>query len=129
MDGEARGAGGSSGGILEFVLGAAMAVGGAYLLTNRITVRSGFSSFWGGNTFILTLVPLIAGVGLLFFGGRPRLAKGLILVGAILVFVAAVANMRIHFRPTTLFATLVMLCLLVAGIGLVLRGLRPSRDS
>lgn len=69
MDREARGAGGASGGVLEFVLGVAMAVGGIYLLTDRVTVRSGFSSFWGGNTFILTLLPLIVGVGMLSSAG------------------------------------------------------------
>ena len=128
MDGDARGAAGGSGGILEFVLGAAMAVGGIYLLTTRVTVRSGFSSFWGGETFLLTLLPLVLGIGLLFFGGRERLAKLLIFVGAILVLVAAVANMRVTFRPTTLFATLAMFFLLAAGLGLVARGLRPQRE-
>jgi hypothetical protein len=127
MDGKERGATGTSGGILEFVLGVAMAIGGAYLLTNRVTVRTGHSSAWGGSTFILTLLPLIAGVGMLFFGGRPRLAKLLIFGGATLVLVAVVANMRIHFRPTTLFETLVMLFLLAAGIGLIARSLRPAR--
>lgn len=127
MDGKERGATGTSGGFLEFVLGVAMAIGGAYLLTTRVTVRTGHSSVWGANTFILTLLPLIAGVGMLFFGGRPRLAKLLIFGGAILVLVAVVANLRIHFRPTTLFETLVMLFLLAAGIGLIARSLRPAR--
>ena len=127
MDGEGRGARGSSGGILEFVLGAAMVVGGAYLLTDRVTVRSGYSSVWGGNTFVLTLLPLVVGIGMLFFGGRPRIAKLLMFIGAVLVVVAVVSNMRVHFRPTTLFETLAMFFLLAAGLGLVARGLRPSR--
>ena len=39
-------------------LGLAMAVAGAYLLTQRVTVTSGFWSFWGGHTFGLSLLPL-----------------------------------------------------------------------
>ena len=34
-------------------------------------------------------------------------------------------NLNIYFRPTSLFNTLVMLVLLVGGLGLVARSLRP----
>lgn len=106
-----------------------MAIAGIYLLTNRVTVHSGFSSFTSGNTFILTLVPLIVGVGMLFFSGSSRIARLLIFGGAIVLIVSIVANMTIRFRPTTLFETLAMLLLLAAGIGVLARSLRPSRQA
>ena len=43
-----KGAGGTEGGVAQFFVGLAMAVGGAYLLTQRVTVTSGFWSFFGG---------------------------------------------------------------------------------
>jgi len=72
MDDETRvrGAGGTSGGIGEFFLGLIMAVAGAYLLTNRVMVVSSFWSIWGYSGFGLTLVPLIIGIGILFFNGK-----------------------------------------------------------
>ena len=62
MDGEARfrGAGGTPGGLGEFLVGLAMAVAGGYLLTQQVTVTSGFWHFWGYNAFGLTLVPFWA---------------------------------------------------------------------
>lgn len=40
------------------------------------------------------------------------------------------ANMHIYFRSTSLFNTLVMLILLVGGIGLIARSIRPhSRNA
>ena len=49
-----------------FFLGMAMAVGGAYLLTNQVTVTSGYWRFWGHNAFGISLLPLLFGIGLLF---------------------------------------------------------------
>ena len=58
-----KGAGGTEGGVAPFFVGLAMAVGGAYLLTQRVTVTSGFWSFFGGHTFGLSLLPLVVGAG------------------------------------------------------------------
>ena len=65
-----RGAGGTPGGLGTFVAGAAMVVAGGYLLLDRVTVTSGYWSFYGYNAFGLSLFPLLIGIGLLFFNGR-----------------------------------------------------------
>ncbi|HEX8170816.1 MAG TPA: hypothetical protein VF824_09780 [Thermoanaerobaculia bacterium] len=123
---ELRGAGGTRGGIGLFLFGLGMAVAGAYLLTNQVTVSSGYWHFWGMNAFGLSLVPLILGIGLLFFNGRSVIGWLLTFAGAIIVFAGILANLEIYFRPTTLFNTLMMLVLLVGGIGLVARALRAA---
>ncbi len=120
----ARGAGGTPGGLLEFVMGTAMAVAGAYLLTTRVTVTSGFWGWWGDSTFGLTLVPLLIGIGLLFFNGRSVLGWLLVIGGAVIILAGIIANLQMYFRPTSLFATLMMLGLLAAGLGIVARSLR-----
>jgi hypothetical protein len=120
-----QGAGGTSGGVGEFFLGLAMAVGGAYLLTNQVTVSSGFWGWFGPNTFGLSLLPLVVGCGLLFFDGRSRLGLLLAVLGALVVLLGVLVNLRIYFEPTSLFNTLLMLFLLAGGLGLVARGLRP----
>ena len=56
-----RGAGGTPGGLGEFFIGLVMALIGAYMLTNRVTVASSYYSSWGYNTFGLSLLPLIFG--------------------------------------------------------------------
>lgn len=118
-----RGAGGTPGGIGEFFAGLAMAVSGAYLLTNQVVVTSGFWSVWGYNAFGLSLLPLVVGVGLLFFNGRSIAGWLLVFAGVVIVFVGILTNLEIYFRPTSLFSTVLMLVLLAGGIGLVARAL------
>jgi len=121
---EQRGAGGTPGGVGEFVLGVAMAVAGAYLLTNRVTVTSGYWSLWGYNTFGLSLVPFIFGVGILFFNGKSFVGWLLLFAGVVIILVGIIANLQIYFQQTSLFSTLIMIVLLAGGVGLVARALR-----
>jgi hypothetical protein len=121
-----KGAGGTEGGVLTFFVGLAMAVGGAYLLTQRVTVTSGFWSFFGGHTFGLSLLPLVVGAGVLFFDGRSRLGWALTGLGALVVFLGVLMNLRVYFEPTSLFDTLLMLILLAGGLGLVARSLKAA---
>jgi hypothetical protein len=125
-----RGAGGTPGGIAEFVIGLAMAIAGAYLLTNRVVVVSGFWSVWGYNTFGLSLLPLIIGVGILFFNGKSKLGWFLLFTGVVVIFTGILMNLNIYFERTSLFNTIVMIVLLAGGIGLIFRGLMPhgNRD-
>ena len=120
-----KGAGGTEGGIVEFLLGLAMAVGGGYLLTNQVTISSGFWAWFGPHTFGLSLLPLVVGCGLLFFDGRSRGGMLLTIGGAVIILLGILMNLRIYFEPTSLFNTLIMLVLLAGGLGLLARSLRP----
>jgi len=119
-----KGAGGTSGGVGEFFLGLALAVGGGYLLTQRVTVTSGFWSFFGDSAFGLSLLPMVAGVGVLFFDGESRLGWVLTLGGALIIFLGIIMNLRLYFTPTSLFNTMLMLVLLAGGLGLIARSLK-----
>ena len=121
-----KGAGGTEGGVGQFFLGLAMAVAGGYLLTNQVTVHSGFWAWFGPSTFGLSLLPLLAGSGLLFFDGRSRLGWLLIASGSVIILAGILVNLRIYFEPTSLFNTLIMLVLLAGGLGLLARSLRPG---
>ncbi len=122
---ELRGAGGTEGGIGTFLIGFVMAIAGGYLLTNQVTVTSGFWHVWGYNAFGLTLLPLVIGIAFLFFDGKSIIGWVLTLAGAVILFVGIIVNLDIYFRQTSLFNTLLMLVLLLGGIGLVARSLRP----
>ena len=118
-----RGAGGTPGGLIEFFVGLGMAVAGAYLLTNQVTVTSSFWSFYGHSAFGLTLVPLIFGIGILFFNGKSIIGWLLLFVGIVIIFAGIITNLNIYFQPTSLFNTIVMLVLLAGGIGLIARAI------
>jgi hypothetical protein len=102
----------------------AMAVAGGYLLTQQVAVTTGHWQLWGYNAFGLSLLPLIVGIGFLFFNGRSPVGWILTLGGAVIIFAGILVNLEIYFRTTSLFNTLVMLTLLAGGIGLVARSLR-----
>lgn len=123
-DTRSRGAGGTPGGLGEFLLGFVMACAGGYLLTQQVTVTSGFWVLWGYNAFGLSLVPFLAGVGLLFFNGRSKAGWLLLIAGATIILAGILMNLEIYFRNTSLFNTLLMLVLLFGGVGLIARSLR-----
>lgn len=122
-----RGAGGTPGGVGEFLFGLGMAVAGGYMLTQRVTVTSDYWTLWGHSAFGLSLVPLLLGVGLLFYNGRSIAGWLLTFAGAVIILAGIISNLQIYFQPTSLFGTLVMLVLLAGGLGLVARSLRPHR--
>ena len=124
-----RGAGGTTGGIGTFLLGLAMLVVGGYLLLARVTVGSGTWLLWGYNAFGLSLLPLLGGIGWLFYDGRSLGGWMLTAAGALIILAGIIANLHIFFAPTSLFDTLVMLGLLAGGLGLVARSLRAQPEA
>jgi uncharacterized protein len=119
-----RGAGGTEGGVATFFIGFAMAVAGGWLLTNQVTVTSGFWHLWGRSMFGLSLLPFIVGVAFLFFDAKSIVGWVLTIAGAVIIFIGILAHLDIYFQPTSLFNTLLMLVLLLGGIGLIARSLK-----
>jgi hypothetical protein len=120
------GAGGTPGGVGQFLSGFALAVVGGWLLMNQVIVTGGAWSLWGHDTFGVSLIPFILGVGMLFFDGKSVVGWLLLTAGLLIVISGVIVNMRIYFRPTSLFDTLMMLTLLFGGIGLIARSLKSQ---
>jgi hypothetical protein len=119
-----KGPGGTPGGMGMFLFGLALAVAGGYLIMSHTQIGSGYWSWWGTNTFGLTLVPLIIGIGLLFFDGKSIAGWVLAGAGAIIIFVGIIVNLQISFPQTSLFNVIVMLTLFAGGLGLIARSLK-----
>ena len=119
--------GGTPGGIGHFLIGFAMACAGAYLLSNQVMVASSYWTFNGTNAFGLTLLPMLIGIGMLFWNGRSVLGRLLTAAGALFILAGVLINLHIYFQPTSLFNTIVMLVLLAGGLGLIARALVPHR--
>ncbi len=117
--------GGTPGGLGHFLLGFAMTCLGGYLFLNQVIVVGSYWSFYGPSTFGITLIPMLFGIGLLFWNGRSVIGWTLTAAGAIFILGGVLANLHIYFQGATLFHTLVMLILLVGGLGLIARALMP----
>jgi hypothetical protein len=125
-----RGAGGTPGGVGTFLAGLLLSAVGGYLVLNQVQVTSSFTFFglWGWNRpagFGLTMLPMLIGVGVLFFDGKSKLGWILTVGGALTILAAVLMSLSIHWEATSLFNTLLMFGMLAAGLGLVARSLRP----
>lgn len=103
-----------------------MACVGGFLITHQVSVMGSYWSFWGGSGFGITLLPMLFGVGILFWNGKSAIGWLLTVAGILFLFAGIIANLHIYFQPTTLFNTIVMLILLVGGVVLVARSLKPQ---
>src|SRR5437588_12991809 len=110
--------GGTPGGIGEFVIGFVMACVGGYLLSNQVSVVGSYWSFYGTNTFGITLVPMLFGVAILFWNGKSTFGWVLTAGGGLFILAVVIANIHIYFQRTTLVSTIVLRFLLVVGLWL-----------
>ena len=130
-----EGAGGTSGGIATFLVGLGMTIGGGFLFFNHVTVGQSFGRFFGRNTQVfgrgtqgLILIPVIMGIGFLFFNAKSIIGWILTGGGMLMIFLAVISSLSFHFARTSLFNLLVMLVLLVGGLGLIARSLRAAKQ-
>jgi hypothetical protein len=79
-----------------------MTVTGAYLLLQQVVVTGGYWHFdWlggSGRSFGLTLIPLLIGIGILFYNGRSQAGRCLTGFGALVIVVGILANIDIQIR-------------------------------
>jgi hypothetical protein len=124
-----RNIGGTPGGARTFFLGLGMAVIGAYLLLRQVSVTGGYWHFGflggSGGSFGVSLIPLLIGVGMLFYDGRSFPGRVLTGAGALIIVTGILSNLDVSIHETSLFNLLLMLVLLVGGIGLVVRAVLP----
>jgi hypothetical protein len=123
-----RDVGGTPGGLGVFLMGLALLIVGGYLLLQQVDVHGGYWT-WGsgsyGRSFGITLIPLLLGIVVLFANGSSIIGKLLTFGGALIILAGIIANLDIHFRSTSLFNTLLVLGLMMAGIGLIVRSAKP----
>src|SRR5260370_29242494 len=91
--------GGTRGGLGDFLIGFAMACVGAYLLSNQVPVMGSYWSFYGASTFGSTLIPMLIGIGGLFFDGRSIVGWLLTGAGALFILSGVIADMQLYFQP------------------------------
>ena len=127
-----RGAGGTNGGAGVFILSLVMMIGGGYLLLNNMIIRPqfgfgtrAFSAFGVSITTGMILIPMIFGIGMIFYNARNWLGW-LLALGALVAMVFGVlSNLNIQMTRMSVFDLIVILVLLVGGIGLFLRSIFP----
>lgn len=126
-----QGAGGTSGGIGRFFIGLIMMVAGAYLFLDAIRVTHHFhlgNSLYNFGAFRLTtgmtLIPLIFGIGLIFYNARNPLGWILAIASLVMISFGVIASIQFRLRNMSAFELIMILILFVGGTGLFLSSLR-----
>lgn len=126
-----QGAGGTSGGVGRFLIGLAMMTAGGYLFLNAIRVSYGFHlgyrfySFGGYHlTSGMTLIPLIFGIGFIFYNSKSIIGWALTLASLIMLGVGIIASIRFTLGGMSAFDLIIILILIFGGLGLFLSSLR-----
>ena len=132
-----QGAGGTNGGLGQFFIGLMMMCGGFYLLFNAIHVSSAFGfnsrlySFGSGMglTTGMILIPLMIGIGIIFFNSRNVLGWLLAAGSLVALLFGVISSLRFGFRTMSAFDLITILVLAIGGLGLFLRSLRDINQT
>lgn len=128
-----RGAGGTSGGTWSFLIGLIMMCTGFYMLLSSIVIRArfgfGHSVYSVGGVGITTgmiMIPLIFGVGLIFYNSKNMLGWFLAVGSVASLIFGVISNVHFSMRGMSAFDLIVILVLAFGGLGLFLKSLRSS---
>lgn len=130
-----EGAGGSKGGIGRFFLGLLMMVVGGFLFFNAIRVTNNFHmgyalySFGGYRlTTGMTLIPLIFGIGFIFYNSRNPVGWILSIASLAMLGFGVISSIQFSLRTMSAFELITILVLMIGGVGLFLSSLRNYDD-
>jgi len=122
-----RGAGGTSGGIAEFIMGVCMAGLGGYQILSNIRVTSHYSFSWfgygGGSSSGPLMGVFFLGLFFVFFNGKSSLGWILVLFSISAMIYSVIANLQLYWSSQNLLITLAMFGLLAGGMGMVAKSL------
>ncbi len=126
-----KGAGGTSGGIGRFFIGLIMMIGGGYLFFNAIRVTHHFSLGYRMHSFGsyhlttgMTLIPLVFGIGIIFYNYRNIIGWFLTIASLIMLAFGIITSIKFHLKSMSAFELIMILILMVGGIGLFLSSLK-----
>jgi hypothetical protein len=127
------------GDFVQFVLGGALASGGAFALMNQVFLSSGvrtaphypYGSYmlpFGTPGMGLLMIPLGIGVVLLFLDGYRRLSQLLIWGSAAALLVGVLNSLQMRMATVSLWQLTVEIIMIAAGAGLMFRSLKGYDD-
>jgi hypothetical protein len=126
-----QGAGGSEGGLGRFFLGVVMLIGGFYLFFNSVMVTHrfhlGYPLFNMGGISItsgLLLIPLIIGIGIIFYNSKNPIGWLLFVAALVTITFGVLSSIEFRMNRMSLFNLMLILTLFIGGLGLFLSSLR-----
>ena len=128
-----KGAGGTSGGFMDFFIGLAMMGVGFYMLLNKIVISSGFGMGYGlyrmGSVSVTTgmvFIPMIIGIMVIFYDYKKVWGWLLAVISFAAMVFGVIASVKITMVPMTSFDGIVIFILAFGGLGMFLKSFKNS---
>ena len=117
--------------LLQFFLGVILIGTGLFMLSKRVMVHSNWYG-WEIGGFNLSsgtvIIPLIIGIIWYFCNSKSVVPKVIITLSIIFIVISIIMSVRINFVTTSLFDYILILGMVAAGSGLLLKTLFKKRD-
>lgn len=116
---------------IEFYMGIILMIAGVFFLLSKAVVHSGF---YGWNVFGgvnissgIIIIPLMLGIVWLVNNPKSIIARLITIAGFIFIIGSIIMNIRISFTTTSMFDYVIMMLLIAAGVGLLLKAIFLAR--
>lgn len=122
--------GSASNELLECFIGIILVSVGLFMLSKRIIVHTGWHSFRFANFSLASgtiVIPLIIGIIWHFYNPKSIVSNILITVGVVIIVAAIIMSVQITFLSTTMFDYILIIGMIAAGAGLLLKTLFKKR--
>lgn len=117
--------------LLQFFIGVILLGVGLFLFSKRVVVHSSWYTWRiGGFDFSsgLVTVPLIIGIIWQFYNPKSVIPKIIITLGVIFIIATIIMSIHINFMTTSLYEYIIIIGMVAAGAGLLLKTLFKKRD-
>lgn len=109
---------------IYFLIGIILTSVGLFLLTQQTIVTMNWYH-WAFGSFKLAsgliLVPFIIGVIVMFFNPKSLIGKIVTIIGIVIIIATIIMSIDIAFKQTSLYNFIIMIGMIAAGSGLLLR--------
>lgn len=130
---EIKGAGGTSGGFMNFFAGLAMMGVGFYMLLNKIIVTSSFGMGSGlyrmGSVSVtsgMIFIPMIIGIMVIFYDYKKLWGWALAVVSFAAMIFGVISSVQIRMTTMSSFDAIVIFILAFGGLGMFLRSFKKT---
>lgn len=109
---------------MHLFLGILLIAAGLFLLLQQTDVTMSFAGLRFFNYGVpsgLIVIPLIIGVIMLFYNPKFILGKIITAIGGVIIVAAIIMSTTIRFRTTSMYNYVIMVLLIAAGAGLILK--------
>ena len=118
--------------LMELIIGIALLGAGLFMLSKRVIVHTGWY-MWRIGSFSLSsgtvVIPLIIGIIWYFYNPKSIISKVIMGLGAIFIVLSVIMSVSINFVATSMYDYILILGMIGAGFGLLLRNLaRKKKD-